>query len=315
VTSAQSGQTQPLFLLSLPRSGSTLVQRMLAAHPQVASAAEPWLLLPYLYTLRSDGVEAEYGHGTAVKAISDFARFHLEGGRDRYLEEGRRFFLRLYGAAADGHPFFLDKTPRYHLVARELLDLFPDAKVLFLWRNPLAVAASIIESWNRGNWNLDTHMIDLKHGLARLVSAYERTSRRAVTLRYEDLVVRPEHEIARVVDELGLPPHDGLAQAFAHVRFPGSMGDRWSTPYDHVSREPLAKWPLTLANPVRRAWAHRYLGWIGRERLAIQGYDYDRLREQLDGPPLRLRGAAGDLGRIVYRRYRRRARQPNVAPP
>lgn len=52
----------PLFLFSLPRSGSTLAQRMLAAHPAVATVTEPWILLPFLYARKEEGVYAEYRH-------------------------------------------------------------------------------------------------------------------------------------------------------------------------------------------------------------------------------------------------------------
>lgn len=278
---------------------------MLAAHSQIASAAEPWLLLPFLYTLRPDGIKAEYGHSTAVRAIEDFYSHHLDGGRSRYLEEGRRFFLRLYAEAAGGRPYFLDKTPRYHLVANELLELFPDARYVFLWRNPLAVAASIIDSWNGGNWNLDSHRIDLERGLAQLVSAYgARTD--AVAVRYEHLLEHPEREIERVVRELGLPVEQGLARSFAAVELRGSMGDhRGRRAYSDVSREPLSKWQKTLANPFRRAWARRYLDWIGPERLTMQGYDYADLRAQLDALPLRLQHTGGDVARVAYRVGRR----------
>jgi Sulfotransferase family len=301
-----STATEPIFLLSLPRAGSTLLQRMLAAHSQIASAAETWLLLPFLYTLRRDGAKSEYGHSTAVRAIEEFYSHHLDGGRRGYLDEGRRFFLRLYADAADGLPYFLDKTPRYHLAVAELLELFPAARVVFLWRNPLAVAASIIDSWNAGNWNLDTHRIDLQRGLAGLVSAYENAGPRAVSVRYEDLIDRPAQEIARVVRELGLPHEAGLGEAFGSVELPGSMGDyHGRRRYTEVSREPLEKWQATLANPFRRAWAKRYLGWVGRERLALQGYDYDDLQAQLDALPLRLNHTGGDVARVVYRGARR----------
>ena len=63
---------QPIFLFSLPRSGSTLAQRIIASHAEIATTAEPWLLLPCLYALRHGGVYAEYSQATAVKAIRDF---------------------------------------------------------------------------------------------------------------------------------------------------------------------------------------------------------------------------------------------------
>ena len=43
--SGAAGNLRLVFLLSLPRSGSTLLQRLLAAHPQVHTVAEPWLML------------------------------------------------------------------------------------------------------------------------------------------------------------------------------------------------------------------------------------------------------------------------------
>jgi hypothetical protein len=48
-----SARPTPLFLLSLPRSGSTLAQRILAAHGGIATTSEPWILLPYLYVRTS----------------------------------------------------------------------------------------------------------------------------------------------------------------------------------------------------------------------------------------------------------------------
>src|SRR5262249_20278294 len=72
--SALDMATTPILLLSLPRSGSTLVQRVLAAHPGVATASEPWLLLPLLLPLRDD-VPAPGGWQPRVhSALEDFAR-------------------------------------------------------------------------------------------------------------------------------------------------------------------------------------------------------------------------------------------------
>jgi hypothetical protein len=44
-----SARPTAIFLLSLPRSGSTLAQRILAAHEGIATTSEPWILLPYGY--------------------------------------------------------------------------------------------------------------------------------------------------------------------------------------------------------------------------------------------------------------------------
>src|SRR5215211_9414871 len=96
---AMSRSPRPLFLFSLPRSGSTLAQRILAAHEPIATASEPWILLPYLYTLREHGIYAEYSHRVLVQAVKDFCAV-LPGGRNDYVAEIRRFALRLYGKAS-----------------------------------------------------------------------------------------------------------------------------------------------------------------------------------------------------------------------
>ena len=115
--------TRPLFIFSLPRAGSTLLQRILAGHDGIASAAEPWLLLPALYTLRDTGVVAEYSHPIAVRAIKDFCR-ELPDGEATYLQHVRRQVLDLYAAASPpGTTYFLDKTPRYALIDEEIVSL------------------------------------------------------------------------------------------------------------------------------------------------------------------------------------------------
>jgi len=49
-----------IFLISQPRSGSTLLQKILNTHSQIISASEPWIMLNPVYALRSSGIKAEY---------------------------------------------------------------------------------------------------------------------------------------------------------------------------------------------------------------------------------------------------------------
>jgi hypothetical protein len=108
-----AGLQTPISLFSLPRSGSTLTQRLLATHEEIATGSEPWILLPYLYTLRDRGVYANYEHNLAVEAIKYFCRLMPEG-QEGYLSELRKFVLQLYAKASDGSTsHFLDKTPSY----------------------------------------------------------------------------------------------------------------------------------------------------------------------------------------------------------
>lgn len=289
----------PLFIFSLPRAGSTLLQRILATHTQISTVAEPWLLLPPLYTLRHRGCYAEYGHSRVVEAFEDLFR-QFPNGKQDYLDELRNFIIRLYlKLATDEVKYFVDKTPRYHLVVAEILQLFPDAKHIFLWRNPLAIIASLMDTWARGRWNLYRFKIDLFDGLANLIAAFQ-AQQTACAVRYEDLISNPEPELRRIFDYLGIPFDSNSLETFSSVRLEGRMGDQVGTRYQEVSHEPLHKWQRTLANPIRKAWCRRYLRWIGEERLLVMGYELNELLADLHAIPANLKRVPSDMARITF---------------
>lgn len=304
---AVTDRTTPVFLFSLPRSGSTLVQRMLSVHPEIATTAEPWFLLPLLYSVHRPGVYAEYGHRTAVRAIDDFFG-SIVGGQEAYLEEVRTFSLNLYSNAASGAPYFVDKTPRYHLIIDDIKELFPDSRFIFLWRQPLAVAASIIDSFgHRGRWNLEKYEIDLMDGLESLVSADRANDSRCHTLRFEDVIRDPESSMDGIFRFLQLDPADADITDFARVRLSGRMGDRTGvSDYRTVASEPLLKWRQTMNTAFRKRWCRRYLTRIGRARVEHMGYDYDELCAEVDDLSPSLRRVGSDVARSGFHRTQRR---------
>ncbi|CAN5895021.1 hypothetical protein BH23ACT10_BH23ACT10_06850 [soil metagenome] len=285
VTGRQA-ELRPLFLLSMPRAGSTLLQRLLSSHSAVSTTAEPWVLLPPLWSLRRDGAFSTYSHREVFRGIDDLIP-HLRGGRQAYLDAVAAFGMHLYRAASGaGVRYFLDKTPRYALVASDLFDAFPDARFVFLWRNPLAVAASIVDTWMAGRWQLHHHKVDLYAGLDALISA-AGAHPQAYGLRYEDLVSDPRTQLRCLVDFLDIPWEDGLVDAHGSVTLPGRLGDPTRRERRIVDTRSINRWPKTLASPLRRRWAHGYLDWLGPDRLATMGYALSDLRAQLDHPPLR----------------------------
>jgi hypothetical protein len=291
----------PVFLFSLPRSGSTFTQRALATHGSVATSSEPWLLLPYFYTLRDNGAYTDYGHYLMASGVRDFCR-ELPGGEQDYRARLRELVLGLYREAAGKQAtHFLDKTPRYHLIVDDILQTFPDGKFVFLWRNPLAVVASIAETFGKGRWIMYVLKVDLFDGVRALVSAWERSGDRAISVQYERLVNEPEAEFRRLFAYLGLEFDEAALQRLGDTELKGRLGDRSGTVrYRDVSREPLEKWKRVLANPIRKAWCRRYLRWLGRERLALMGYDLDVLLGELAAIPSSPRYLFSDVAQIVF---------------
>jgi hypothetical protein len=297
-----------------------LIQRILGAHTGVATVSEPWLLLPHAYTLRDRGIDAEYVHPLLVDAIEDFCA-ELPGGREEYIDEMRAFALRLYEqAAGEGATHFLDKTPPYSLVPEEIFDLFPEAKFVFLWRNPLSVVASLIRTW--GPWHPTFMSSDLYIGLPRLLAARERHRHDSFAVRFEDLTGGEERYWRELTAYLGIEFEADALIRFSTVELRGRMGDPTGRKqYSALSSEPEGKWRETLANPIRREWARRYLRFLGPERIATMGYDQGRMLAELDALPLTFDSVLGDAGRMVadlakepirVRTRRRRIREPNV---
>ena len=295
-------EIKPIFIFSLPRSGSTLLQRVLATHDEISTAAEPWLLLPFLYALKKEGTYAEYSHTSAQIAVRDFCK-ELPGGEHDYLSAVRTVMLELYAnAAISDAVYFLDKTPRYALVSEDILRMFSgDSKSIFLWRNPLAIIASMIESFNDGKWYIFHSKIDLYDGMERLIQAYEENSSTVMSVKYESLVNEPVDTLLRITEFLQIEYKKSAVDFFSDVKFQGSMGDPVGVKeYNKISSDSLDKWKKTLASPVRKAWCRRYLCWLGRGRLEVMGYDLDELLDELNQIPSQWLEVIPDIFRGVY---------------
>lgn len=291
---------QPIFLLSLPRSGSTLVQRVLSTYPEVATTSEPWLLLPFLTPLEPEMPLATGWQGTVNDAFRDFIA-ELPRAEEDYLERLRPFAEQLYADAAhDDARYFLDKTPPYHWIVEQLFKVFPDAKFVFLWRNPLSVVASVIDTFCDGRWRPDGFRGTLFEAPRNLVASHERHRGRAFGVRFEDLIGGDVEPWQRLTAYLGLDfSPDSLSQ-FPQVQLHGRHGDPTGTRlYSAVSREPLEKWRRCIRTPVRRLWCERYLRWLGPELLGAMGYSLDGLLADLRTSPERGPGTARDAGDLT----------------
>ncbi len=290
-----------IFLLSVPRSGSTLLQRILGAHHEIETVSEPWLLLPLAYMLKKRGCFAEYEHHTMTVALEDLIR-ELPRGREDFLEELRTFVLRIYAKSSGGKSaYFLDKTPKYYLIIDEIAEIFPDAKFVFLWRNPLAIVASIMRTFQGGKWNLYQAKADLFSGIENLAKAYRRLDGRAIGVRFEDLIDKPAPTVEKLHRYLELDYEPETLQAFVDVTLRGKIGDPTGMKsYQTLNREPLNKWSTTLSNPIRKAWCRRYLNWIGSDNLRMMGYDLETLLDALEALPTSLRYVFSDSVRIGY---------------
>ena len=269
---------KPVFIFSMPRSGSTLLQRVIATNEQVSTVSEPWILLPFLYGLKKEGVYAEYSHFSVYHAIQDLCK-EMPNGEEEYLSAVRTAALHIYGSIAqESAVYFLDKTPRYALVVEQIIRTFPDGKFIFLWRNPLSVIGSIVETFYLNKWKLFHSKIDLFDGQANLIEAGKKYSSSALSIKYEDLVKNPYEELGRLEKYLDLDYDSSKLRSFSSITLNGGRGDpTGAKKYTEISTKSIESWKHAITNPWRKYWCRKYLNWLGKERLQIMGYDLDEL--------------------------------------
>lgn len=302
---------QLVFLVSLPRSGSTLLQRMLSVSTDIACTAEPWVMLPFWGMRDPSAGRAVYFHHTAANAINDFIAGMPAG--EKVFDAGVRAYAEtIYQGAAQGKRYFLDKTPRYFLMLPMLRRIFPEARFIVLTRNPLAVLASIGETFYHGRFMWPDYWIDWLEGHAALANAINTPDANLRVVRYESLAERPAEVLRELCDWLDLPYSDAMISEYREKALHGRMGDPTGIKsYAGVSNASLHKWQSFWGTDYRRGIARRMLDRIGDERLAQLGYPRTELETLLVAMPLepgfdlrgRLQGLLGQLALVLDYRY------------
>ncbi len=200
-----------LFLLGCGRSGTTMLQQALNRHSKIVIPPETDFFhevvgrSAWFQRLRLEQIERELGIElpARVPAVTT-----LENASRIYGEIGRLYARRLNREDAI---YFGDKSPRHLLVASRLCRLCPDAKFLVIYRDGRDVAVSLqavpwapsdiylnfdwwLEFWRAQRWLLRHGNVDV------------------CCIRYETLVQRPDEELARISEFLGLEFEVAMAE-------------------------------------------------------------------------------------------------------
>ncbi|MBI5118030.1 sulfotransferase [Candidatus Poribacteria bacterium] len=218
----------PVFIFSMPRAGSTLLQRLISAHPQVSTVAEPWFLLPMVTSTMPGLNMSLYGHHTSIEAVYDVVK-QLPNGLKDYDQAIKNFALSIYGSLSTRETsHFIDKTPRYYYIIDRLVEIFPDGKFVFLFRNPLEVVTSVSRTWLHGRLRgIPYFYNDLFRAPGILAEASEKYAERAFSIDYKTLVTDSSSTREKLFNYLSLEPLDKKDAAFViGKRPPGVMGDR-----------------------------------------------------------------------------------------
>ena len=283
---------QLLFIISQPRSGSTLTQRIIGSHPRVYTRSEPWIMLHSLYSLKQRNFQADFDAELWRPAFNDFIDHLPQGSRQGYIESLRQMHFELYEnyLSAAGKEIFLDKTPRYYLIVDELYQVFPEAKFVLLLRHPLAVLSSILETWIGDDYpRLARHRHDLLTAIEKEVEFVEAVRENKCVVRYEDLLENPVGIVRQICRYAGLEYSDDLVRNYfssdvSAWKYGDPVHAKSKSSIDTASKE---KWLDGLASPQTWRFFHDYLQLIGKTNLEKLGYEYDETMSLLtDNMPL-----------------------------
>lgn len=275
---------QLIFMVSLPRSGSTLVQKILGGHSEIYTRSEPWIMLHPLYAFKPEGIEADYNSYLAAKGASNFLDDLPVADKSYYSTKLRDCYLSLYEPylTKNSKSRFLDKTPRYYAIFDELQNTFPNAKFIVLQRNPLAILSSILETWIKGDYDkLIDYKIDILDGVSFLQRDFARKENTYVA-KYEEILESPEQEIAKIFEFLNLDNQPNC------INYGLQQAERWmfgdhETIYSKSRPDSrhIDQWKDHLITPEHRQLLSDLLESIGKYAFDRMGYDFDEAQRLL----------------------------------
>lgn len=206
--------TEPLFIFSAPRSGSTLLRAVLGSHSSLY--APPELPLKQL-EVRADTQWIKASMDGLQLTIDDLEHMLW----DRVLAESLQ---------RSGKPRLAVKTPSNVLIWERIAACWPDAKFVYLLRHPAAVVASLHASFNP-EWHpgKDGSVDESVEKVVRYMTAVEqaRETRAGFTVRYEELTASPETVVRDLCGFADVPFEPAMLEygRFEHDGFTAGLGD------------------------------------------------------------------------------------------
>ena len=189
---------EPIFIIGLPRSGTTLLERILGSHSDVYAAGELGhfgIELTRLTRQKTGAAKMDRRQFVAASAQIDFRKLG-----QNYIESTRP----LTGAT----PQFIDKLPFNYLYAGPIHKALPQARIINLQRHPMDSCYSMYKQLFRDAYPFTYDLQDLAaYYLAyhRLMAHWHRVIPQVIlTVDYEELVSHTERETRRVIAHCGL---------------------------------------------------------------------------------------------------------------
>ncbi len=237
----------PLFIVGMPRSGTTLIETILSRHPSVLALGESRQIGEAMEALRGKFGPEEIG---------------LSPSRD-WLTARAEAMARSWAARRAGFALVTDKMPDNAFALGLIARLFPRARIIHARRHPLDVGVSNFFTRFADGQGFSTRLdwIGLRsRHLADVMDAWRRgLDLPVLDVHYERLVAEPEAEIRRIADFAGLGWTPDFLSSERSERSVGTAS-QWQV-RQPIYRSSVARW-------------RRYEPWLGPMIEAMGGMDW-----------------------------------------
>jgi hypothetical protein len=199
----------PIFIVGMPRTGTTLLERILGNHPEVSTCGELTAL-----------VQQHHWVADRVWAGMFDERAAMEQPRLDTDLLGRRY-LDAVSWRTEGRRFFSDKTPGNLMAIALILKAMPHARIIHLRRDPIDACFSnlkVLFAPDVYPYSYDFHGLASHHrNYTRLMNHWHGLfPGRILDVGYEDLVRNSEQQATRILEYCGLEERDGITELTAN---------------------------------------------------------------------------------------------------
>jgi len=186
----------PVFVVGMPRSGTTLIEQIIASHPDAAGAGEVSAI---------SKIDIELTEQKKLSAKDVVERFNKAA-----LNEHADFYLKVLRDRAGGDSKkIVDKMPGNFMYLGLIHLLFPNARIIHAIRNPLDTCLSCyFQAFQQVDYANDLDWLADQYRLYRNVIAHWKTilpKGKIIDVHYEQLIEAPETQMRSLIENCGLP--------------------------------------------------------------------------------------------------------------
>lgn len=264
----------PFFVVGFPRSGTTLMASLLTRHKDVFISAETHFFRFYMHNTEPlSDVQAEIERFCSYIRIKDLGLnpAHLMTFGEAVAADRVNLLAAALHvlAAREGRSFYGEKTPAHMLFLNVINNAYPGVKIIAIVRDGRdCVLSNMKEAWTRNDpyrlaaeWNFYN----------RLLNKFNKSNRGQVfTVKYEDLVDKPENVLSEALEFLGLPQDPDILQRAGNASVVPDWERAWKANALSVpDKSNMYKWKSNESTPMMNEVA-----WMMREGLLDHGYEY-----------------------------------------